>query len=64
MSDINLVSIQAGLGVSLERFAKIYKIVQIEAEKGGLGNKTLKTNQMKKELDNLVKKIKKKVEKH
>ncbi len=64
MSDLNLASIQAGLGVSLERFSKIREIVQIEAEEAGLGKKTLGTNQMRKELDNLAEKIRERVKKH
>ncbi len=64
MSDLNLASIQAGLGVSLERFSKIREIVQTEVEKGGLGKKTLGTNQMRKEFDNLAEKIREKGKKH
>ena len=64
ISDVNLASIQAGLRVSLERFSKIREIVQIEAEKAGLRKKTLRTNQIKKELDNLIEKIKERVKKH
>lgn len=41
--------------MSLERFGKIYEIVQIKVKAGVLGNKTLGTNQIRKELDNLVK---------
>lgn len=64
LSNLNLALIQVGLRVSLERFLKIREIIQTEAEKAGLGNKTLETNPMRKELDNLVEKIKKKVKKH
>ncbi len=42
----------------------IRKIVQIEAEEAGLEKKTLKTNQMRKELDNLTEKIRERVKKH
>lgn len=44
MSDLNLTSIQFGLRVFLERFVKIYETIQIEVEKGSLGNKMLGTN--------------------
>lgn len=56
--------IQAGLRVSLEKFTKICEIVQTKAKKKGLGNEMLETNQIREELDNLVEKIRKKVEKH
>lgn len=52
MSDLNLASIQASLGVSLEGFVKIREIVQKEAEETGLGKKTSGPNQTRKELDN------------
>ncbi len=64
MLDLNQVSIQAGLRMSLERFSKIREIVQTEAEEAGLGKKTLGTNQMRKELDNLAEKIRERVKKH
>ena len=50
--------------MSLEKFLKIKKIVQIEAEKTSLGKKTLETNQMRKEFNNLTKKIKERIEKY
>ena len=64
MSNLNLVSIQISLGIFLERFSKIREIVQIEAKDAGLGKKTLKTNQMKKELNNLTEKIKERIKKY
>ncbi len=36
----------------------------MEVEEAGLGKKILKTNQMRKKLDNLAKKIRERVEKH
>lgn len=59
MSDLNLELIQAGLGVSLKKFSKIRKIVQIEVEKAGFGKKTLETNQMNKKLVILQKNLRK-----
>ena len=64
MSDLNLTSIQAGLGVSLSRFMKIREIVKKEVEEAGLGKKTLGTNQMRNELDILAEQIKLRVQKH
>ncbi len=64
MLDLNQTLIQAGLGESLKRFSKIREIVQIEAKEAGLGKKTLGTNQMRKELDNLAEKIRERVKKH
>ncbi|MCJ1348828.1 hypothetical protein MMC31_007061 [Peltigera leucophlebia] len=64
MSDLNLTSIQAGLGVSLSRFMKIREIVKKEVEEAGLGKKTLGTNQMRKELDTLAEQIRLRVQKH
>ena len=64
MSDLNLASIQTGLGVSISRFMKIREIVQNEAEEAGLGRKTLGTNQMRKELDRLAEQIRLRVQKH
>ena len=64
MSNLNLALIQAGLGVSLERFLKIQEIVQIKVKEAYLGEKTLKTNQMRKEFDNLVEKIRERVKKY
>ena len=64
MLDLNLALIQAGLGVSLERFSKIWEIMQTEAEEANLGKKTLGTNQMKKKFDNLAEKIREKMKKH
>ena len=64
MLDLNLALIQADLRVFLEIFLKIPEIVQIEAEKAGLGKKMLKTNQITKKLDNLLEKIKERVKKH
>lgn len=50
--------------MSLERFAKLREIVQIKAEERGLGKKNLETHQIKKELNNLIEKIRKRVKKH
>ncbi len=46
------------------RFSKIREIVQKQAEEACLGKKTLETNQMRKELDNLAEKIRERVKKH
>lgn len=64
MLDLNLALIKTGLGISLERFAKLREIVQTKAKKVGLGKKMLKTNQMRKKFDNLVEKIRKRVKKY
>lgn len=45
-------------------FAKLHEIIQTEAKKAGLGKRMLETNQMRKEFDNLVEKIRKRVKKH
>ena len=64
MLDLNLALIQTSLKVSLEKFSKIWEIVQTEAEEVGLGKKMLETSQMRKKLDNLAKKTRKRVKKH
>ena len=64
MLNLNLALIQVGLEVSLERFSKIREIVQIEMEEVNLRKKTLETNEMRKELNNLVEKIRKRVKKY
>lgn len=64
MLDLNLILIQVSLEVSLERFVKIQKIVQIKIEERVWGNKMLETNQIRKKLDNLSEKIWKRVENH
>lgn len=48
----------------LEKFSKMQEIVQIEAKEVGLKKKMLRTNKIKKKLNNLSKKIKKNVEKY
>ena len=64
MSDLNLTSIQAGLGVSLARFMKIREIVQTEADEASWGKKILGTNQIRKKLDILAEQIRLRVQKH
>lgn len=64
MSDLKLALIQAGFRMSLERFIKMYEIIQTKVKEGNLENKMLKTNHMKKKLDNLVEKIQKRVKKY
>ncbi len=50
--------------VFLERFSKVEEVVQTETKEVNLREKILETNQMRKKLDNLAKKIKKRVKKH
>lgn len=57
MSDLNVASIQSGLGMSLAKFGKICHIVQEEVEQAGLERKTLWTNQVRKDFDILAEKI-------
>ena len=60
MSDLNLASIQADLGVSLERFSQKREIIQTKTEEADLRKKQLGINQMRKKFDDLAEKIKKK----
>lgn len=48
----------------LKRFAKIQELVQRKTKDVNLEEKILRTNQIRKDLDNLMEKIKKKIKKY
>lgn len=64
MARCKIAVIRTGLGVSDSEFAKIRQTVQDEVQREGLETKFLGTNQMRKNLDELVERIRTKVEQH
>lgn len=64
MARCKIAVIRTALGVSDSGFAKIRQTVQDEVQREGLVTKFLGTNQMRKSLDELVERIRTKVEQH
>lgn len=64
MSILNLASIQINLRMFLSGFMKIREIVQNKVKEVGLRRKTLGINQIKNELDRLIKQIRLRVQKY
>lgn len=62
MAKFKQAVILTGLGVSNSRFDKIRKAVSDEVQREGLGTKFLGRNQIKKNLDELVERIRTKAE--